>query len=122
MSGVFKSGCIRGSYPAEWNSETAYRIGRYLPELINVSNFVIGRDARKTSDEILENLVKGLNESGADVKDIGIVDTPALYFANMNYSFQGSIMITASHNPVMDNGMKIHTKGVVNVTKKKWTF
>ena len=118
MESVFKSGCIRGAYPKDWNSETAYRIGRYLPEIINVYNFVIGRDARKSSDEIFENLARGLNESGADVSDIGVVDTPALYFANVQYNFPGSIMITASHNPSADNGMKIHTEGIVNVTSK----
>ena len=118
MESAFKSGCIRGTYPSEWDSETAYRIGRYLPEVINVNNFVIGRDARKSSDEIFEYLARGLNDSGADVSDIGVVDTPALYFANMNYSFPGSIMITASHNPSDDNGMKIHKAGVVNVTSK----
>lgn len=116
MAGAFKSGCIRGAYPSEWNSETVYRIGRYLPEVINVQNFVIGRDTRKSSEEIFHYLAKGLNESGADVSDIGVVDTPALYFANVNYNFPGSIMITASHNPADDNGMKIHTAGVVNVT------
>ncbi len=118
MAGAFKSGCIRGPYPGEWDSETAYRIGRYLPGIINIYSFVIGRDARKSSDEIFENLARGLNESGADVSDIGVVDTPALYFANVNYKFPGSIMITASHNPSADNGMKIHTEGVVNVTGK----
>lgn len=118
MESAFKSGCIRGTYPSEWDSETAYRIGRYLPEVIGVDNFVIGRDARKSSDEIFHYLAKGLNDSGADVSDIGVVDTPALYFANVKYKFPGSIMITASHNPSDDNGMKIHTAGVVNVTSK----
>jgi phosphomannomutase len=118
MASAFKSGCIRGTYPVEWDSETVYRIGRYLPEIINVNNFVIGRDTRKSSDEIMHYLAKGLNDSGADVSDIGVVDTPALYFANVNYNFPGSIMITASHNPSDDNGMKIHTAGVINVTGK----
>ena len=118
MESAFKSGCIRGTYPDEWDAETAYRIGRYLPEVIDVNNFVIGRDARKSSDEIFENLARGLNESGADVSDIGVVDTPALYFANVHYNYPGSIMITASHNPSDDNGMKIHRAGVVNVTSK----
>ena len=118
MASVFKSGCIRGAYPTEWNSETVYRIGRYLPGVLKVDNFVIGRDARRSSDEIFDTLVKGLTESGADVSDIGTVDTPALYFAHMNYDFPSSIMITASHNPAADNGMKIHLEGLMNVTSK----
>ena len=118
MAGAFRSGCIRGPYPDEWNSETAYRIGRYLPDLIGVHDFVIGRDARQSSTEIFEYLSKGLTDSGADVSDIGIVDTPALYFANVYYKFPGSIMITASHNPACDNGMKIHTGKAVPVSNR----
>ncbi len=115
MAGIFKSGCIRGPYPNAWDADTAYRIGRYLPDVLQVYKYVIGRDARKSSDEIFASVARGLTESGADVYDLGLVDTPALYFANFHYRFPGSIMITASHNPPGDNGMKIHTKDVVNV-------
>ena len=115
---AFKSGCIRGPYPQQWNSDTAWRIGRALPSFLGIDRIVIGRDARLTSCGVFESLSKGLTESGCDVYDIGLVDTPALYFANVRYGFRGSIMITASHNPKGDNGLKIHRENAVTVEKK----
>jgi phosphomannomutase len=115
MNKAFKAGCVRGPYPGEWDSETAYRIGRYLPALLEADRIVIGRDARLSSPDVFNNLSRGITESGADVYDIGIVDTPALYFANVKYDFRASVMITASHNPPGDNGLKIHRENAVPV-------
>ncbi|MDX9801373.1 MAG: phosphomannomutase/phosphoglucomutase [Spirochaetia bacterium] len=118
MNEAFKSGCVRGPYPLQWDGETAYRIGRYLPSLLDVKSIVIGRDARISSPEIFNHLSRGVSESGADVYDIGLVDTPALYFANVKYGFNASVMITASHNPNGDNGLKIHRSNAVPVDSK----
>ena len=118
MNEAFKSGCIRGPYPQQWDAFSAYRIGRYLPSLLDTERIVIGRDARLSSVEIFELLAKGISESGADVFDIGLVDTPALYFANVKYGFSASLMITASHNPTGDNGLKIHRNNAVPVDSK----
>lgn len=118
MNEAFKSGCIRGPYPQQWDAVSAYRIGRYLPSLLDTERIVIGRDARLSSFEIFELLAKGISESGADVFDIGLVDTPALYFANVKYGFNASLMITASHNPTGDNGLKIHRNNAVPVDSK----
>lgn len=108
---IFKENDIRGLYPENWNKDTAYRIGLFLPYIINAENIVIGRDGRESSDEILEHLTKGLIERGINVTDIGRVDTPAVYFAIGNYNFGGGVMITASHNPVGYNGLKLMGKG-----------
>jgi len=118
MNKAFKSGCVRGPYPGEWDAETAYRIGRYLPALLEADRVVIGRDARLSSPDVFKHLSRGITESGADVYDIGIVDTPALYFANVKYNFKASVMITASHNPPGDNGLKIHRDSAVPVDSK----
>ncbi len=118
MNEAFKSGCVRGPYPGEWDSVTAYRIGRYLPGLLDAGKVVIGRDARLSSDEIFGHLARGITDSGADVYDIGLVDTPALYFANVKYDFRAAVMITASHNPAGDNGLKIHRENAVPVDSK----
>jgi phosphomannomutase len=104
---IFKENDIRGLYPGDWDKNTAYRIGTCLPEIISGKNIVIGRDGRESSNEILEYLIKGLTERGITVTDIGIVDTPAVYFSIGNYNYDGGIMITASHNPVGYNGLKI---------------
>jgi len=107
---IFKENDIRGLYPGDWDKNTAWRIGTCLPDIISGKNIVIGRDGRESSDEILEYITKGLTARGVNVTDIGRVDTPAVYFSIGNYDFDGGIMITASHNPVGYNGLKITGK------------
>ncbi len=104
---IFKENDIRGLYPGDWDKNTAYRIGTCIPDIIRGKNIVIGRDGRESSDEILKYITKGLTDRGINVIDIGRVDTPAVYFSIGNYNFDGGIMITASHNPVGYNGLKI---------------
>ena len=112
---VFKANDIRGLYPQEWDKDTAYRIGRCLPDILRGDRIVIGRDARSSSEEILEYLKKGLLHRGAQITDIGLVDTPAVYFAIGKYNFDAGIMITASHNPVGYNGIKLTGRNVVPI-------
>ncbi len=104
---IFKENDIRGLYPEDWDKNTVYRIASFLPEIISCNNIVVGRDGRESSNEILEYLIKGLTDRGLTVIDIGIIDTPALYFTVGNYNYDAGIMITASHNPVGYNGLKI---------------
>jgi len=104
---VFKENDIRGLYPGDWDKNTVFRIASFLPEILNCKNVVIGRDGRESSKEILEYLTKGLTQRGLAVIDIGIIDTPALYFTVGNFKYDAGIMITASHNPVGYNGLKI---------------
>jgi phosphomannomutase len=111
MMSIFKENDIRGLYPGDWDKNTACRIGIFLPEIFGGKNIVIGRDGRESSNEILDFISKGLIEQGVILTDIGIVDTPAVYFSIGNYNFDGGIMITASHNPVGYNGLKISGKG-----------
>ena len=65
--GVFKAYDIRGVYNQDFNKETAYRIGYFLPKLLPCKFVVVGRDIRLTSDEIFENLCNGINDAGVDV-------------------------------------------------------
>jgi len=104
---VFKENDIRGLYPEEWDKQTAYKIGYFLPDIFSCNSIVIGRDGRESSEEILEYLTMGLTNRRINTTEIGVVDTPAVYFAIDNYSFDLGIMITASHNPVGYNGIKI---------------
>jgi phosphomannomutase/phosphoglucomutase len=67
----------------------------------------VGRDMRISSPRIATTLIKGLNETGCDVIDIGMVPTPILYFALFHYDIANGIMITASHNPKEFNGFKV---------------
>jgi phosphomannomutase len=105
--GAFKAYDIRGVYNKDFNKEDAYRIGFYLPQLLNSKKVLVGRDARTSSPEIYEYLVKGITNSGADVHNAGICTTPLIYFGTAHFEFDASVMITASHNPAHYNGMKI---------------
>lgn len=105
--GIFKANDIRGIYPSELNPESVYLIGYYLPVILKTSKILVGRDIRSSSNEIFDLLSKGITDQGADVIDIGLCDTPAVYFATAYYGYNGSVMITASHNPSEYNGMKI---------------
>jgi phosphomannomutase len=109
--GIFKSYDVRGIYPAEFDDGVAYGIGRCFVPLVNASNasnpsIVVGRDMRPSGEKLFEALARGATEAGADVVDIGMVSTDALYFAVGKYAFAGGVMITASHNPAQYNGMK----------------
>ncbi len=115
MSSIFKTYDIRGEYPAQWNQETAYRIGRYLPALMGVESILVGRDARLSSEEICKALARGILESGCNVVDVGQCSTPSLYFATSYYDFGASVMITASHNPPQYNGLKISGRDSIPV-------
>ena len=105
--GVFNSNDIRGVFNKEWDAETAYRIGLVLGSVIEADKIVVGRDSRTTSETVFDSLTKGITSSGKDVYNIGLCDTPAVYFAVVNYKLDGGVMITASHNPPEYNGMKI---------------
>jgi len=97
--GIFKSYDIRGVYGVEWDAATARAIGRGLPRLLGARDIAVGRDARLSSDEIFGELSRGITEAGCNVADLGLCDTPAVYFSTAFYGFDGSVMITASHNP-----------------------
>ena len=105
--GAFKAYDIRGIYNQDFDKDTAYRIGFFLPRLLPCAYVVVGRDVRLSSDEIFENLCRGINDAGTDVWDIGLATTPMVYFATVHLKADASVQITASHNPKQYNGMKI---------------
>ncbi len=105
--GIFKSYDIRGIYPSELNEDFAYRVGRCFVPLLRAKRVVVGRDMRPSGEPLFEAFARGACEAGADVADVGLVSTDALYFAVGKYGFDGGVMITASHNPARYNGMKM---------------
>jgi phosphomannomutase len=104
---IFKSYDVRGIYGSELSDELAYRIGRAFVAELGVTSIVVGRDMRPSGVDLFASFARGANEAGADVTDIGLVSTDALYFAVGKYDFAGGVMITASHNPAQYNGMKM---------------
>ena len=114
---IFREYDIRGIYKEEMDEETAYLIGKaYGTKLreINKTETVVAYDNRLSSVSLEENLVKGLVETGINVKRIGLATTPMCYFSANYYNTNASMMITASHNPKEYNGFKFSYNGVHN--------
>ena len=109
--GFFKAYDMRGTFGVDFDLDTVYRVGKALPKVVGGGHWLVGRDMRTTSEAVRDALVKGLSESGVEVTDIGIATTPMVYFFTVKEDFDGSVMITASHNPPSDNGLKVSRKG-----------
>ncbi len=98
---------IRGVYNKDFNKNDAYKVGFFLPQLLDTKKILVGRDVRTSSPEIFEYLCEGINDAGADVYNLGLSTTPMVYFITAKHKFDASVMITASHNSKEYNGMKI---------------
>ena len=109
--GFFKAYDMRGTYGVDFSLDTIRKVGKALPQIVGGGRWLIGRDARTTSEAIRDVLVEGLAEAGVEVVDIGLATTPMVYFFTVREGFDGSVMITASHNPPSDNGLKVSRKG-----------
>ena len=99
----------------DFDKETVYKTGYFLPELLGTGKVLVGRDCRVSSPEIHDSLVKGITDAGADVYDIGLSTTPMVYFGTARYGFKASVQITASHNPAEYNGMKVSMENALPV-------
>ena len=115
--GAFHAYDIRGIWNVDFNREDAYKIGYFLPELLETGKVLVGRDCRLSSPEIHDALVEGILDAGADVYDLGLTSTPMVYFATANYGFDASVQITASHNPGNYNGMKVSRANALPVAQ-----
>ncbi len=103
----FKAYDIRGKLGSELNVDVAYRIGRAFSEHTQAKTVVVGGDIRLTSEELKKALAKGLMDGGTDVIDLGLAGTEHIYFATSYLACDGGIVVTASHNPIDYNGMKL---------------
>lgn len=108
---AFKAYDIRGRVPDELNAEVAYLIGRSFATLFTPRSIVVGRDVRLSSANLVQALVRGLTDMGCDVLDLGLCGTEMVYFGAFHLAVDGGIMVTASHNPMDYNGMKLVGKG-----------
>ncbi|MBN2860013.1 MAG: phosphomannomutase/phosphoglucomutase [Sphaerochaetaceae bacterium] len=113
--GAFKAYDIRGIYNKDFDKDIVYKVGYFLPRLLESDHVVVGRDVRTTSDEIFDALCEGITDSGADVWNIGLATTPMVYFATVFLKASASVQITASHNPAVYNGLKISRGGALPV-------
>ena len=127
LAKVFKAYDVRATYPKPLDEEIAWQIGyataQYLLKdaadagaIDPMSRTIcVGRDMRKSSPSLARELKQGMRDAGASVIDVGLVDTPFVYFAINHLGCAGGVQVTASHNPANYNGFKIskrHAKPV----------
>lgn len=103
----FKAYDIRGELGKELNEDIAYRIGRAYGEFLTPRTIVVGGDVRLSSESLKLALAEGLMDAGTNVLDIGVSGTEEIYFATFHLGVDGGIEVTASHNPMNYNGMKL---------------
>ena len=103
---IFKDCDIRGIYPSEIDESDARRVGQTLATLHPDAQFCVGGDIRLSTPALKAAFIEGLVSSGAHVTDLGIIPTPALYFALAHGGYEGGATVTASHNPPQYNGIK----------------
>lgn len=103
----FKAYDIRGKLGTELNEEIAYKIGRAYGQIYQPKTVVIGCDIRLSSEGLKQATIQGLIDAGVNVLDLGMTGTEEVYFGAFHLDVQGGIEITASHNPMDYNGMKL---------------
>ena len=107
---IFRAYDIRGIAYTDLSKDVVINIGRAIARKVKKNNqnqLIIGRDGRNSSPDMASFLKSGISQEGCNIIDLGIVPTPALYFATYKLESNCAIMITGSHNPSNYNGFKI---------------
>lgn len=109
MGKYFGTDGVRGPANEKLTALLAYRIGRYIGQYPQgkKNRIVIGRDTRISGSMLVSALIAGITSSGGDVYKVGVTTTPSISYLVENKGFDFGIMISASHNPFYDNGIKI---------------
>ncbi|MGO1250423.1 phosphomannomutase CpsG [Psychrobacter sp.] len=126
----FKAYDIRGELGVNLDEAIAYRIGRAFAQILSERyhaadttsglenlkhTIVIGSDIRHSSEQLKQAAIRGMMDAGIDVIDLGMTGTEEVYFATSYYQALGGIEVTASHNPINYNGLKLvkeHSKPI----------
>lgn len=107
----FKAYDIRGRLGLDLDEGIAHRIGRAYGQVLGARRVVLGRDIRASSESLATAVAEGLMATGAEVLDLGLCGTEEVYFATGHLGADGGICVTASHNPMDYNGMKLVQAG-----------
>jgi len=107
----FKAYDVRGELGVNFDATIAYRIGRAVGQHFSSGLVVIGCDARETSPELAKAVARGVCDAGSKVLDLGMAGTEEMYWAVTEFGATAGIEITASHNPINYNGLKIVKSG-----------
>jgi phosphomannomutase/phosphoglucomutase len=114
LHAIFRAYDIRGIVNETLTPESIYRVGQAIATTIiaqGESTVLVGADGRISSPAVSESLIQGLLDSGLEVTNLGMVPTPAVYFAIQSLGISSAVMVTASHNPPEYNGFKIIVAG-----------
>jgi len=103
----FKAYDIRGEINVDIDENVAYRLGRAVAQHFEVGSVVVGFDARETSPSFADSVAHGACDAGSDVIAIGMAGTEEMYWAETEFGASAGIEVTASHNPINYNGMKV---------------
>ncbi len=113
---IFKAYDIRGKVGDDLNPASCKRIGQCFAQWLPTKGTVaVGYDMRPDSKELAQSLMEGIVSQGYDVWDLGLITSDMAYFAIGNWDLAGGAVITASHNPGSDNGIKLYRDGVVAI-------
>ena len=104
---IFRAYDIRGVFGVDFEPKDFYRIACAYTACFQPKTVAVGHDVRESSPELRQQVVSGFQDSGVDVLDLGQISTDMLYFAVVHYGTDGGIVISASHNPAVYNGMKL---------------
>jgi phosphomannomutase len=102
---------VRGRLGIDLDAEIAYRIGRAFANALDAKTIILGRDVRASSELLACSVARGLTDAGCNVLDLGLSGTEEMYFATTHFGAEGGICVTASHNPMDYNGMKMVRAG-----------
>jgi phosphoglucosamine mutase len=113
MGRLFGTDGIRGVANVDLTPTLAYDLGRAVGHLLGSprESVVIGQDTRRSGDMLVAALAAGLTSVGSDVVELGVVTTPCLVFSAATGPHVAGIMVSASHNPAEDNGLKVVSGG-----------
>ena len=112
MAGLFGTDGIRGQANREITPELALGLGKAIAQTLAAgSKVVIGRDTRRSGEMLSAAVAAGLTSTGVDAADLGVVTTPCLAYATTRAGTDGGVMVSASHNPAPDNGLKVIVAG-----------
>ena len=112
---AFKAYDFRGVFGKDFDLDTVYKFGFFLPSLLKTDKVLVGRDMRVSTPQMFEALANGITDAGADVYDMGLTTTPMVYYFTAQHHFDASVMITASHNPKEHNGLKVSRRNALPV-------
>jgi phosphomannomutase/phosphoglucomutase len=115
---IFKACDIRGRYGSDLTPDVARRLGLAVGTHLSGPAVLVGGDVRNSTAPLKSDLIAGLVAAGCDVIDLGVVPTPAFYFARDHLQVAPAVMVTGSHNPPGDNGFKVNL-GVWPVTEQE---